>query len=161
MDFVKAVEEASRLPEDITDPELPDIFGGMDSSRDLYSRNSHSEDGTIPGTTKYDFSYSSARLTIGKETTGFENGCPLYTDIDESSELKFIMDNALAGKYVLLKKEETFLKDGTIVVWIEWAERKPKALLTSKGEPILTEKELRSPELVRPVKGLNNSEPDD
>ena len=146
-DFIKAIEAAQSLP-DIGDQEqgIPDIFSGFDSTASqLFSKGTSGDEGVIPGALKTNFEYHCARLTVGKELECLENGMPVYKDVDESDALKEIMDNVLAGKFLLLKKQETFLKDGTVVIWVEWSVTKSEPSKEERG--FLTTEELLSPEL--------------
>lgn len=143
-DFVKALQFSQQMP-DLADngQTVPDLLKGGQVDP-LIRTVSPGTPGKVPNATEYAFEYKCARLTIGKEQTGFVDGQALYDDVDESSRLKEIMDMSLAGEVVISKKTETFLKDGTIVVWVEWLE--PKTLAAKENRPYLTTDELLTPE---------------
>ena len=121
-DFLKALEDAQKEPDvEPSRHEIPDIFSGVNAQIDaLYSKVTESAEG-IPGVLSSNFTYNCARLTIGRVFKGFENGVAMYEDEDDSPELTRIMNMILAGKCLQLKKETTFLKDGAVVIWIEYA----------------------------------------
>lgn len=144
-DFIKALQNSQTLPElPGNEPAVPDPFKGINVETLVKSVASGAE-GKIPGASEYAFEYRCARLSIGKEMTGFVDGQATFDEIDESDRLKEIMDKSLAGESVITKKTETFLKDGTIVVWLEWLE--PKKPQPKKDRDYLTTSELHSPEL--------------
>lgn len=143
-DFQKALEESQKLPElsDNQSP-IPDLLKGGDIES-LIRAIAPGTEGKVPGAIEYSYTYKCARLQIGKVMSGFENGAPIFDDIDESERLKEIMDMSLAGEAVISKKTETFLKDGTVVIWIEWLE--PKSPLPKKDRGYLTMDEILKPE---------------
>jgi hypothetical protein len=157
-DFTKALEEAQKLPElpDELENNLPDILKGNSELPNVVTRVESSTQGEIPGSTKWDFDYNCARLIIGQQLTGLVNNQPIYEDHDDSDRLKEIMDLHLAAKAIIFKKEETFLKDGTVIVWLEWG--LPKPPMPKEERDFLTQAELMSPELSD--KKSDNSEDD-
>lgn len=148
-DFIKAIEQAQRLPETLVDEfgQVPDLLSGVPSSLIATRNLLAADDGKIPGGKTLNFEYKSARLTIGKECTGFENGMPVYEDVDESNRLKEIMDASLNGEAIIVKKQETFLKDGTVIIWVEWMTT--KATASKKDKNLLSIEQLMSPESPR------------
>ena len=142
-DFMKALEEAQKLP-DLTDNEspIPDLLRGADLDKAVRTV-APGTPGKVTGAAEFSFNYRCARLQIGKELSGFVDGQAQFDEIDESERLKEIMDMSLSGEAVISKKTETFLKDGTVVVWLEWLE--PKAPVAKKDREFLTFPELVSP----------------
>lgn len=145
MDFAKAIEDAQRLPEA---PEggtdsLPDPFRGEDPVT-LVSRVMNAESGQIPNGAAYDYKYHCTRLLIGQILRGYENGMPIHEDIDEGPELRAIMNKSLQAKAIIFKKETSFLKDGTVAIWLEWGE--PDVAPKIKSPSTLSLMELMSPE---------------
>lgn len=155
-DFSKAIEAAQDLPEIPEDLEgvLPDPFKASESSDGLITRSTE-EDG-VPNVAKYDYSYQCARFIVGQVQMGFSHGQAEYEDKDDSKELKDIMDQTYNAKAILIKKETTFLKDGTVVIWVEWAE--PKKPEPKKGTDPLSYAELMSPE---PTKSRDSTDSGD
>lgn len=146
-EFADAIERSQAIPEA---PELPGI-----TSPDLLSASmgrvnmgeqikEGDETGGVPGTMNYDLEYHSARLTIGQKMTGFVDGHAEFEDLDESVRLQDIMNKTLNGKAVLFKKDHSFLKDGTVIVWVEWGEY--KAPMPKEKREFFTTEELTSPE---------------
>ncbi len=150
LDFLKSIENAHKVPENAgTDSPIPDIFKNPEVQR-LVSTTTSSDDGAIQGIAKYDFVFQSARLQIGKEQVDFIGGQPIYENRDDSGRLKTIMDLSLAGRAIINKKTETILKDGTVIVWLEWLEPKGfyRDQAKAKKEGILTTEELLSPDVL-------------
>lgn len=147
LDFLKSIENAHKLPEtqDTNNP-VPDIFASEAVQR-LVDTTRTNEEGIIPGIAKYDFVFQSARLQIGKEQVDFVGGAPVYEMRDDSERLKAIMDMSLSGRAIINKKTENILKDGTVIIWIEWLEPKT-ALVPPKKREYLTTEELLSPEIL-------------
>jgi len=143
-EFAKSIEDAQRLPERPEDVEggLPNPFLGTDPM-DLVSRVLTRDPDQIPNGVNYDYTYKCARLLIGQVLSGSDNGMPSYDDVDDSDKLTEIMNKTLQAKAVLFKKETSFLKDGTVVIWLEWGE--PQTLKKAAGN-VLSVAELMSPE---------------
>ncbi len=146
MSFWKSIEDAHRRPEiDDNENPIPDIFASPEIKQ-MVEKNS-GEEGVMPGLPKYDMEFHAARLVMGREQTDYVNGSAIMEEKDDSERLKEIMDLTLNGKGMLLKKLESFLKDGSVVVWVEWLEPKPPTP-GSKKERGMTTEELLSPELL-------------
>jgi len=143
-DFMQALEQAQKLP-DLSENEspIPDLLRGADLDKAVRTI-APGTNGKVTGATEYSFEYRCARLQIGKELSGFENGQATFEEINESDRLKEIMDMSLAGEAVISKKTETFLKDGTVVIWLEWLE--PKTPVAKKDRGFMTTAELLAPE---------------
>ncbi len=142
-DFFKAIENAQKVPEaPDSDNPIPDMLSGAAFEK-FINTAADSVIGKIPGVVEYQLEYRSARLTIGQRMTGFENGQAVFEDVDESARLKEIMDMSLSGRAIILKKLESFLKDGTMVIWLEYTEQ--KAAPAKKDRDYLTTPELFSP----------------
>lgn len=143
-DFIKALQFAQTLPEVAgNEKAVPDLLRGPEFEN-LVKSVTPGTPGKVANATEYSFEYQSARLTIGKEMTGIENGMMVFEDVDESERLKDIMDRSLSGEVVIVKKTETFLKDGTVVIWLEWMQPKPGS---KKDQTFLTTHDLLSPSL--------------
>jgi len=155
-DFMKALQEAQTLPEapDHNSP-IPDLLKG-DNFAQTVRTVMPGTPGKVPNATEYDFVYKCARLQIGKEITGFTDGQAEFCDVDDSDRLQEIMNMSLAGEAVISKKIETFLKDGTVVIFVEWME--PKLRPPKKDREYLTSSELIAPEL--PLSDESNSDDD-
>jgi hypothetical protein len=145
-DFVKALESAQTLPEasDNASP-IPDLLQG-NVVNNLVRTVTSSDSDKIPGTSEYNLNFHCARLTIGKIQVDFQQGQAIYEDIDDSERLKEIMDKSLSGAAIVSKKIETFLKDGTIVIWLEWLERNAKPIVPKKERDYMMTDELLTPE---------------
>lgn len=146
MSFVKAIEDAQKipeLPEELAD-QIPDLLAGGQHPAGLGTRVVDDvSPSQIRGMPKYDFEYNCARLTIGPVERGYVQGQAVFEDEDDSERLKEIMDMNLNAEAIIFKKQETFLKSGAVVVWVEWGTRvKPPP---KEGRSYLTEDELRSP----------------
>lgn len=142
-DFAKAIENAQKLPElpEDDDGGIPNPFKGEDPLKLVSRILTHNPD-QIPQGVEYDYQYNCARLLIGQILSGSENGMPTFDDVDDSERLTEIMNKSLQAKAVIFKKETTFLKDGTVVIWLEWGEPKP----TKQAKNVLSLQELMSPE---------------
>jgi hypothetical protein len=143
-DFAKAIESAQKLPEtpDDDDGGIPNPFRGEDPLK-LVSRVMTRDPDQIPQGVTYDYEFNCARLLIGQILSGSENGMPTFDDVDDSARLTEIMNKSLSAKAVIFKKETTFLKDGTVVVWLEWGEPKLQSKVKTN---VLSMQELMSPE---------------
>lgn len=142
VDFSKTIENSQRLPE-LPDDMEADVPSFLKQDPVTIARRARGEEGTFPGATKYPATYHCERLMIGQVVEAYERGNPVFKDIDESDRLKEIMDLSLQGRALVMKKVENILKDGTVVVWVEWAEHKPER--DKKDRNFLTETELRTP----------------
>jgi hypothetical protein len=139
--------------EDLED-KLPDIFNTK-ATKDLVTRIEGNTPGKIPGAAKYDFNYHCKRFMIGQRVTGFDHGAPMYEDIDDSADLQEVMDKNLKGEAIIFKKMETFLKDGTVMVWVEYGV--PKEMVAKK-DGVLSLVELLSPKTSESELGEDDSE---
>jgi len=146
--FAAAVEESQAVPDAPEVPGLstPDLLSGAMGQLGSVNTGEEEDKESIPGMTNYDMNYHSARLTIGQKMTGFVDGHAEFEDLDESDDLEDIMNKTLNGKAMLFKKDHSFLKDGTIIVWLEWGEysNSPK----KENREYLTTEELTSPERI-------------
>lgn len=163
-DFLKAIENAQKLPDPADNsPRTPDFLGGI-NPEELVRQVSPDTPGKIPHSNEFAFEYRCARLRIGQEMTAMVNGNAEFEDIDESERLKEIIDMTLSGEAIVTKKLETFLKDGTIVIWLEWLEH--KKLTSKKDRSYLTSNELLSPEhsedeATKPENDEDEADPDE
>jgi hypothetical protein len=159
-EFIKALINAQEMPEMPSDvaARIPDLLGGDSGQQALIRRIATDDSRGIPGAKQLDFTFQCARLRVGMEQTGFSNGQAEMTDIDESVRLKEIMDMSLRGEAIINKRETTFLKDGTVVIWVEWMEQKKR--VPRKDREYLTEDELLSPAPSRAVDEDDDDEDD-
>lgn len=144
-DFSKAIETAQKLPEVPEELEgaLPDVFKSNTGAPAMSARVVETDGTQIPNGAQHSYEYHCARLIIGQVQDGFDHGGPTFVDQDDSAELNDIMDKSFQAKAIVLKKQESFLKDGTVVIWVEWAEPK---IPEPKQEGLLGLKQLLSPE---------------
>lgn len=145
-DFLKTIQSSQELPDlpsDIDD-RIPDILSGFGNAQPLISKITDPTGAQVPGAKQFEFTFHCARLVIGKQSEGYDQGKELFTEVDESAQLKEIMDMHLRGRALIHCKKETFLKDGTVVVWIEWMEPK-------KETPPIPRGYLNTDELLSPV----------
>lgn len=123
-DFANAIENAQKMPEvpDELEGALPDPFKAPAAVPAMSERVGESDGTKIPHGAKHSYKYNCARLVIGQIQTGFDHGGPIFEPQDDSQELKDIMDKQFQAEAIVLKHETSFLKDGTVIVWLEWAE---------------------------------------
>ena len=144
-EFLDALEAAQKMPDfaDELGSAVPDILSDYIGTQ-LVSKVSVGES-KIAGSKEYAFDYHCARFVIGKEEAGLSPmGRPEYTDRDDSDQLKEIMNLHLDAKAIVSSKKETFLKDGTVVIWVEWL--LPKTKPKEMPEGALPLEDLLSPE---------------
>jgi hypothetical protein len=144
IDFLKSIENAHKLPEDGSSP-IPDVFSNPQFHERLVDKVPAGTEDAIAGATRYNFEFRCARLVIGKEQVDFANGQAIYESSDDSERLSEIMNDSLLGRAIINKRLETFLKDGTIVLWLEWLVPIIPPIGAKKGD-VLTTEELLSPE---------------
>jgi len=165
-DFAKALRSAQEMPEL---PEelarlVPDLLAGDAGQQALIRRIGANEAGKVPGGKEYGFEFQCARLTIGYRVVDYQNGFPVTEEYDESDRLKEIMDKSLRGEAVIHKRETSFLKDGTVIVWLEWMELKTPT--PKENRDYLTMGELLDPAPSKPSEedkedaGPDNSDED-
>ncbi len=144
-DFTKALQSSQAMPElpDELTGAVPDIFAGA-AAPTLVTKYEPDVEGKVPGGKEYHFDYNCTRLMIGQIQTGFSKGTAEYTKMDDSERLKEIMDMHLRGEAIVHNKQETFLKDGTVVIWLEWL--LPRKPTPKKDRDWMTLAELTSPE---------------
>ena len=145
MDFLKSIENAHKVP-DVTREGvggIPDGFASFFSGPQAIERVEDGATDAVAGATRYNFKFRCARLVIGKEQVDFSNGEAIYESHDDSERLSEIMNASLEGRVVINKKLESFLKDGTMVIWVEWLE--PLDLGPKKTDA-LTLEQLLSPD---------------
>lgn len=160
-DFIKTLISSQELPElpDEVSGRIPDLLAGDEGQQRLVSRILPGAKGQIEGAKEYGFTFHSERLIIGKVSDGYDQGREMFTEVDNSEKLKEIMDMHLQGKALIHNKKETFLKDGTVVIWIEWLEAKKETPRTERG--FLSTEELLSPERINKDASDEDDESDD
>lgn len=143
MDFSKAIENSQKLPQrhDDAERDIPDFLNTDPVT--LAARARGIDDSAFPGVTVYDAQFFSRRFIMGQVVDMYDKGNPIMRDVDESKDLKEIMDRSLRGEAIVTLKKENILRDGTVVVWIEWAEKRSRP--KKEDREYLTEAELRTP----------------
>jgi len=160
-DFLRTLvssQELPELPEDVA-ARFPDLLAGDEGQQRLVNRILPGTPGQIEGAKEYSFTFHSERLIIGKISEGYDQGREVFTEVDNSEKLKEIMDMHLQGQALIHNKKETFLKDGTVVIWLEWLAAKKETPKTERG--FLTTEELLSPELGTKDASDDSDDPDD
>lgn len=142
-DFAKSLQAAQGLPElpEELNSQVPDILASF-SAQSPGARRVGNVEGKVAGGVEFDYEFNSARLIFGCEIIGYSNGNPDTTDRDDAVRYKEIMDKVLRAEAILQRRVETFLKDGTVVMFLEWLEPTARA----KQADTLTYEELLSPE---------------
>lgn len=114
------------------------VPAGADASVDLYSDAVARLTGRDPGeqptpftsVPRYPVEYHCQRFVMGN-TLGFDDsGKKTFEPSDDDAHLSRIMQLKWEGKAVIVNRLDTFLQDGTVVVWLEWVT--PKEI---KAEP--------------------------
>lgn len=160
-DFIKTLlssQELPELPEEVA-ARIPDLLAGDAGQQRLVSRILPGTEGKIEGAKEYGFTFHSERLIIGKISDGYDQGREMFTEVDNSEKLKEIMDMHLQGQALIHNKKETFLKDGTVVIWIEWLQAKKETPKTERG--FLSTEELLSPERIKEDASEDSDDYDD
>jgi hypothetical protein len=143
--FTKALSDAQELPEP---PEgashIPDLLAGNPGQNRPVRQIGTDETGKIAGAKEFNFEFFCARLTMGHAVIDHQNGHEVTEERDDSERLTVIMNKELRGEAVVVKRDNTFLKDGTVIVWIEWME--PKKAPSRIDRNYLTRDELLDPE---------------
>ncbi len=145
-DFIKALWESQDLPDlpESVAKQIPDLLAGEAGQQRLVRKAGLDEANKIPGAKTFEFEFQCARLMIGNQIIDTQNGKDITEEIDDGGRLKEIMDKSLRGESIINKRETTFLKDGTVVVWIEWME--PKKAPPRSDREYMTMDELLDPE---------------
>jgi hypothetical protein len=145
---LRAAQEMPELPEELARM-VPDLLAGDSGQQNLMRRIGLDEPGKVPGGKEFNFEFQCARLVIGYRIADYQNGFPIMEDHDDSDRLKEIMDKSLKGEAVIHKRESTFLKDGSVIVWLEWMEM--KAVPPKENRDYLTMSELLDPTPTKPA----------
>ena len=133
--FKKAVEDASQTPrhpdDESGDGNIFDWSGGVPSAVQQFHQQIDDKiaekQRLIPKASKYDLKTHCKRLFIGNVTVGSNpDGFPIYEPRDDSDEYEAIMQEVAEAKALLFENKTTFLKDGSVVIWIVWATRPAK-----------------------------------
>lgn len=128
MDFVKALDQAQQLP---TAEDRPRSLydGATAASSDPYVQVPPPRvPGQVPGMPVYHYAYHAKRYVFGKQLDGISpEGRKEFTDCNDEAAFVETMELILSGKALQTKRLETFLGDGTMVIWLEWATPKDKA----------------------------------
>jgi len=145
-EFIKALWDSQDMPElpESVAKQIPDLLAGESGQQRLVRKVGNDEAGKIPGAKDFNFEFQCARLIIGNVVVDRQNGHEVTAEQDDSDRLKEIMDRSMRGEALISKKETTFLKDGTVVVWVEWME--PTKTLSKEARGFMTIEELLDPE---------------
>lgn len=155
---LRAAQEMPELPEELARM-IPDLLAGDAGQQNLLRRIGANEPGKVPGAKEFNFEFQCARLVIGYRIADYQNGFPITEEHDDSDKLKEIMDKSLKGEAVIHKRESTFLKDGSVVVWLEWMEM--RAIPPKENRDYLTMSELLDPTPSKPSPRDEEEDEDD
>jgi hypothetical protein len=111
-----AIEQATRAP------------AGADVSMDLFAAHKARLTGIPAGmqaspfdsAPKYPVNYHCQRFVIGQTMTFNAEGKKEYEPTNDDDELTRIMQLRYDGGVAVINRLDTFLQDGTVVVWLEW-----------------------------------------
>lgn len=160
MDFAKLLNTAMQRPDGATAP--GDLFDTANAV-ELPVEDIADDPRVIPGIVKYPFEYRCRRFFMGKQLEAIDENTKIFNDVDESGELREILEDCIQGRGVIFKKVDSVLSDGSVVVWLEWGvmpARKPKSKPTG-DQATLTEEELMSPKRVTPKSRAEDAEAGD
>lgn len=147
-DFVKALGAVQARPAGLEsvpfDPFAPDVA----ETPPIVTAAEGAE--AFPGAAKWDMVYRCQRFYIGRELQEvLEGGAKVFSDRDESELYEEVMRRVVAGEAMVIQRSQTILGDGSVVIWLEWSERKERPPLPPPTErEHLTFDELLSPERV-------------
>lgn len=142
MDFAKIIDTAQKAPDGTYKPFDP--FAAATAEPALVSEVKTPEQ--LPGSVKLNMVFRSQRFFIGRELEAIDGQMKIFRDRDETAELEAVMNKVFAGEAMIVNRKETFLQDGSVVIWLEWGEKPEKMIREARAH--LTEAELRSPERV-------------
>lgn len=160
MDFAKLLNTAMQRPDGATAP--GDLFDTANAV-ELPVEDIADDPRVIPGIVKYPFEYRCRRFFMGKQLEAIDENIKIFNDVDESGELREILEDCIQGRGVIFKKVDSVLSDGSVVVWLEWGvmparKTKPKP---AGDQATLTEEELMSPKRVTPKSKAEDAEAGD
>lgn len=151
MDFSKTLQETIAVPPvgpatTEFDPFAPTVEGSTPFAKPAKGPDA------IPGATAYDAVYNCRRFFVGRQLEYVdEKGAKTYSDVDDSPALAEVMELVNAGKAWILLRQQTFTEMGSVVIWMEWNERKPRpAEQALPGEERLTTAQMKSPARITP-----------
>lgn len=146
-DFLKALENAQARP-----PGLDGVsFDPFSAQPDVPPLVAPAEGpAAFPEATKWDMVYNCQRFYIGRELQAvLEGGAKDFAERDESGEYRKVMQRVVSGEAIIIQRTQSVLVDGSVVLWLEWAERQAKAPQPPREtREHLTMDELLSPERV-------------
>ena len=152
MDFTKQFNAATLLPEISQLPE-GDVFAASKAAVTPPFITVNDDPAVIPGVVGYKLDYRCRRFFMGKELEAIDQNTKIFTDRDESAELRDTLDLCLKGRAIIQKRLDTILPDGSIVVWLEWAIPVARTAPDTSADPAdarLPADKLLSPERVTP-----------
>lgn len=108
------------------------IPGGSPVARDLYAAAAQKLVGDTPGVQpspfaalpKYPFEYHCQRFVMGNTMSMDSEGRKEFIPTDDDEKLAEVMQLKWEGKAIITNRLDTFLQDGTVVVWLEWVSEK-------------------------------------
>jgi len=110
---------------------------GGSTSADLYAAAAAALAGKAPGApspfkdvASYPVEYHCQRFIMGNTMDFDGEGRKVSTPTDDEAKLAEIMQMKWEGKALISNRLDTFLQDGTVVVWLEWLTPKE-----AKAEP--------------------------
>lgn len=147
-DFAKAVLESQTRPPGMDSVAFDPFAPPAPEAPPLVT--TATGEGAFPGATKWDMVYRCRRFYMGREVQEvLEGGAKLYADRDESEEYEGVMKLVVAGEALVVQRSQTILGDGSVVIWLEWTERKAPPPQPPRAErEHLTLDELMTPERV-------------
>lgn len=160
MDFAKLINTAMQRPDGAAAP--GDLFDTA-SAVELPVEDAVDDPRVIPGILKYPFEYRCRRFFMGKQLEAIDENTKIFNDVDESGDLREILEDCIQGRGVIFKKVDSVLSDGSVVVWLEWGvmpARKPRPKAT-EAQATLSEEELMSPKRVTPKSRAEDAEAGD
>lgn len=104
---------------------------GAETAQDIYAAVRRQLSGAAPDVapplnlTDYNADYHCQRFVIGQTMGVGEDGRKTFDETDDSVALQEVMQLRWSGKAVIANRLDTFLQDGTVVVWLEWLTPKP------------------------------------
>lgn len=107
---------------------------GSEASNDLYAAARAKLMGQAPGAASdifrdvpsYAVEYHCQRFVMGNTVSMGDDGRKEFIPTDDDEELAKIMRLKWDGKAMIINRLDTFLQDGTVVVWLEWLTPKEK-----------------------------------
>lgn len=152
MDFAKIFSDAQKVPEGSEAPSSLDLFAPPSATAPTVVVRELDDEGedrdVIPNLPRYELDYRCQRFFMGKEIEAIDQNQKVFRDVDDSEELRQVLEAAIHGKAVIFTRRDSVLQDGSIVVWLEWGVKAKKTKKAKEG--VLSTAQLLSPERVTP-----------